>query len=72
MLPKLDSANAIVVLSGMLAINEIGNLTYIEWGDPDKFFGEIALYKAGKAQRRVLTGAKAICYFKYYSLRKKI
>ena len=54
----IDSADAIVVLSGMLGINEIGDSTYIEWGDPDRFFGGIALLKAGKAQKLVFTGGK--------------
>ena len=54
----LDSADAIVVLSGMLEINEVGDSTYIEWGDPDRFFGGIALFKAGKAQKLVFTGGK--------------
>jgi len=54
----IDSADAIVVLSGMLEINEVGDSTYIEWGDPDRFFGGIALFKAGKAQSLVITGGK--------------
>jgi uncharacterized SAM-binding protein YcdF (DUF218 family) len=54
----IDSADAIVVLSGMLEINEVGDLTYIEWGDPDRFFGGIALFKASKAQKLVFTGGK--------------
>jgi uncharacterized SAM-binding protein YcdF (DUF218 family) len=54
----LDSADAIVVLSGMLGINEVGDETYIEWGDPDRFFGGIALFKAGKAQKLVFTKGK--------------
>jgi uncharacterized SAM-binding protein YcdF (DUF218 family) len=54
----IDSADAIVVLSGMLVINEVGDLTYIEWGDPDRFFGGLALFKAGKAQKLVFTGGK--------------
>jgi uncharacterized SAM-binding protein YcdF (DUF218 family) len=54
----IDSADAIVVLSGMLEINEVGDSIYIEWGDPDRFFGGIALYKAGKAQKLVFTGGK--------------
>jgi uncharacterized SAM-binding protein YcdF (DUF218 family) len=54
----IDSADAIVVLSGMLEINEVGDSTYIEWGDPDRFFGGIALFKAGKAQKLVYTGGK--------------
>jgi uncharacterized SAM-binding protein YcdF (DUF218 family) len=54
----IDSADAIVVLSGMLEINEVVDSTYIEWGDPDRFFGGIALFKAGKAQKLVFTGGK--------------
>jgi uncharacterized SAM-binding protein YcdF (DUF218 family) len=54
----IDSADAIVVLSGMLEINEVGDSMYIEWGDPDRFFGGIALFKAGKAQKLVFTGGK--------------
>jgi uncharacterized SAM-binding protein YcdF (DUF218 family) len=52
----IDSADAIVVLSGMLGINEVGDSTYVEWGDPDRFFGGIALFKAGKAQKLIFTG----------------
>ncbi len=54
----IDSADAIVVLSGMLGINEVENSTYIEWGDPDRYFGGIALFKAGKAQKLIFTGGK--------------
>ena len=54
----IDSADAIVVLSGMLGINEVGDSTYIEWGDPDRFLGGIALFKAGKAQKLIFTGGK--------------
>jgi len=54
----IDSADAIVVLSGMLEINEVGDSTYVEWGDPDRFFGGIALFKANKAQKLVFTGGK--------------
>jgi uncharacterized SAM-binding protein YcdF (DUF218 family) len=42
----------------MLVTIEIGDSTYIEWGDPDRFFGGIALFKAGKAQKLVFTGDK--------------
>ncbi len=54
----IDSADAIVVLSGILEINEVGDSTYVEWGDPDRFFGGIALFKAGKAKKLVFTGGK--------------
>ena len=55
---SIDSADAIVVLSGMLGINEVEDSTFIEWGDPDRFFGGLALFKAGKAQKIVFTGGK--------------
>ncbi len=54
----IDSADAIVVLSGMIEINEVGDSTYVEWGDPDRFFGGIALFKASKAQRLIFTGGR--------------
>ena len=54
----IDSADAIVVLSGMMEINVVGDSTYIEWGDSDRYFGGIALFKAGKAQKLVFTGGK--------------
>jgi uncharacterized SAM-binding protein YcdF (DUF218 family) len=54
----IDNADAIVVLSGMLAINEVGDSTYVEWGDPDRFFGGLALFNAGKAQKLVFTGGR--------------
>jgi uncharacterized SAM-binding protein YcdF (DUF218 family) len=57
-LSAIDSADAIVVLSGMLEINEVGDSTYIEWGDPDRFFGGISLFKAGKAKKLIFTGGK--------------
>ena len=54
----IDSADAIVVLSALLEISEVGDSTYIEWVDPDRLFGGFALFKAGKAQRLVFTGGK--------------
>ena len=54
----IDSADAIIVLGGMLGINEVGDSTYIECGDPDRFFGAIALFKAGKAPKLIFTGSK--------------
>jgi uncharacterized SAM-binding protein YcdF (DUF218 family) len=54
----IDSSDTIVVISGMLEINEVGDSTYIEWGNPDRFFGGIDLFKAGKAQKLVFTGGK--------------
>lgn len=54
----IDSEDLIVVLIGMLEIHEAGYSTYIEWGGPDRFFGGIALFKTGKAQKLVFTGCK--------------
>jgi hypothetical protein len=54
----IDSADAIVVLSRILEIKEVGYSTYVEWGDPDRFFGGIALFKAGMAQKLIFTGGK--------------
>ena len=55
---NIDNADAIVVLSGMLNINKNDGYYYIEWGDPDRFFGGLDLLKAGKAQKIVFTGGK--------------
>jgi hypothetical protein len=59
--------------------SDVYDSTYIEWGDPDRFFGGIALLKSGKAQKLLYTGGKmpwnkakensakslkGICYFK--------
>jgi uncharacterized SAM-binding protein YcdF (DUF218 family) len=54
----IDNADAIIVLSGMLNINKVRDSIYVEWGDADRFFGGIALFKAGKAQKLVFTGGK--------------
>ncbi len=54
----IDSADAIVVQSGMLELNEVEDSTYIELGDPDRFFEGIALFKAGKAKKLVFTRGK--------------
>lgn len=45
----IDSADAILVLCGMLEINEAGDNTYVEWVDPDRFFGVIALLNEVKS-----------------------
>ena len=42
----------------MLFVREIEGREYVEWGDPDRFFGGIALMKAGKATNLIFTGAK--------------
>ena len=55
---SIEQADAIVVLSGMLSLHEMDGKEYVEWGDPDRFFGGIALMKAGKAPNLIFTGAK--------------
>ena len=55
---SIEQADAIVVLSGMLSIHEIDGEEYIDWGDPNRFFGGIALMKAGNAPNLIFTGAK--------------
>ena len=55
---KMPKADAIVVLGGMFNYvkTEKGGLN--EWGDPDRFFGGVELFKAGKASQIIFTGAK--------------
>ena len=55
---SIDQADAIVVLSGMLYLHEMDGKEYVEWGDPNRFFGEIELMKAGKAPNLIFTGAQ--------------
>jgi uncharacterized SAM-binding protein YcdF (DUF218 family) len=55
---KVPKADAIVVLGGMFNYvrSEKGGMN--EWSDPDRFFGGIELFKAGKANQLIFTGAK--------------
>lgn len=55
---EMPIADAIVVLSGM--INQVKSTegVYPEWNDPDRFFGGIELYKAGKAPSIIFTRGK--------------
>lgn len=55
---KIPKADAIVVLGGMINYvkSETGGKN--EWGDPDRFFGGIALYKSGKSNQLIFTGAR--------------
>ncbi|WP_298395570.1 YdcF family protein [uncultured Azonexus sp.] len=48
-------ANAIVVLSGMLATVAASDGVATEWGDFDRFLGGIELYEAGRAPRLIFT-----------------
>ena len=54
---SLPRADAIVVLSGMLANIPAAKGVVKEWGDPDRFWGGIELYKLGKADTLIFTGA---------------
>ena len=56
---EIDSANSIVVLSGMMRINEFKNNYTVEWGDADRFFAAIDLFNSGKAESIVFTGGKS-------------
>lgn len=57
--PKdMPNADAIVVLSGMINQVKSTDGVYPEWGDPDRFFGGIELYKAGNAPKIIFTGGK--------------
>ena len=55
---NIEQADAIVVLSGMISIHEIDGEEYIDWDDPDRFFGGVELMKAGKAPSLIFTGAR--------------
>ena len=55
---SIKKADAIVVLSGMLSVHEIEGREYVEWGDPDRFFGGVEFMKGGKASKLIFTGAK--------------
>ena len=48
-------SDGIVVLSGGRHLPP-GNTKIIEWGDPDRFFAGIDLYKANKSNRLIFTG----------------
>ena len=54
-----DKVDAIVVLSGMMRINEFENDYKIEWGDADRFFKGIELYNFNKSNIIVFTGGKS-------------
>jgi uncharacterized SAM-binding protein YcdF (DUF218 family) len=52
---EAPAADAVVVLSGA-GVTPRGESKVIEWRDPDRFFGGIQLYFAGKAPLLVFTG----------------
>ena len=51
----VKSSDGIVVLSSGRSLPQ-GNSKIIEWGDPDRFFAGIDLYKANKSTRLIFTG----------------
>ena len=57
-LKYINKADAIVVLGGLIRINEFKNQYNIEWGDADRFFKGIELYEAKKSNVIVFTGAQ--------------
>ena len=55
---EIINSDAIVVLSGNASPIETEEGVIFQWGDPDRFFGGISLFKAGKAPTLVFTGGK--------------
>jgi len=55
---SVPKADAIVVLGGMFNYVKTETGGRNEWSDLDRFFGGIELYKAGKANQLIFTGAK--------------
>ena len=58
-LKGVTKADAIVVLSGMMRINEFENNHILEWGDIDRFFKAIELYFSKKSDTIIFTGGKS-------------
>ena len=58
-LKGVTKADAIVVLSGMMRINEFENSHILEWGDIDRFFKAIELYFLKKSNTIIFTGGKS-------------
>ncbi len=57
-LAEVESADAIVVLSGMLTTIQTNHGVEYEWGDPDRFFGGMHLIKSKKANLIIFTSGK--------------
>jgi uncharacterized SAM-binding protein YcdF (DUF218 family) len=53
---EIEKADAIVILSGIMRINEFEDDYIIEWGDIDRFFKGIRLYELNKSNMIVFTG----------------
>ena len=52
----VPNAQAIVVLSGMLVDVKSAEGITQEWGDPDRFFAGVELFKASKSKQLIFTG----------------
>ena len=55
---EIINSDAIVVLSGNVSPIETEEGFIFQWADPDRFFGGIALFKAGKAPTLIFTGGQ--------------
>lgn len=55
---SMPKADAIVVLGGMLTSTPGAAGVVYEWDDPDRYFGGVELYAAGKAPKLVFTRGK--------------
>jgi len=53
---EIEKADAIVILSGIMRINEFDDDYIIEWEDIDRFFKGIRLYEMNKSNMIVFTG----------------
>ena len=53
---EIEQADAIVILSGMMRINEFEDDYIVEWGDIDRFFKGIRLYDLNKSNLIIFTG----------------
>ena len=53
---EIEKADAIVILSGIMRINEFEDGYIVEWGDIDRFFKGIRLYDLKKSNLIVFTG----------------
>ena len=52
---EIEQADAIVILSGMMRINEFEDDYIVEWGDIDRFFKGIRLYDLNKSNLIIFT-----------------
>ena len=53
---EIEQVDAIVILSGMMRINEFEDDYIVEWGDIDRFFKGIRLYDLNKSNLIIFTG----------------